>query len=480
MNLTRVATVLISLLVVQSIIGFGLAFQTETYAETDPDVYVGVDLAYGGVSEAKALIDQVHDYTNFIIVGTSRITQDSNGLNQTFQYAYDNGLSFMSLTPWFSPTSNAQPRTNRTEWFNYANQTWGNRLLGFYEGDEPGGKQIDIDEEQTVRVATTPDDVATRYENAINQTLAIARTWSLANTSYPLFTSDYALYWFDYKGGYDGLFAEFGWNFSRPLNVGLCRGAANVLNKEWGVMITWTYRQPPYIESGTELFDDMKLAYDSGAKYIVVFDANEGWTEGILKEEHLEAMQDFWLYIQNNPRKTVPVEDRTAYLLPKNYAYGFRGPIDKLWGLWDGDEFAYNLCVDVNNTLSKYGNKIDIIYDDELAPGLDYGYNQQILWNSTSFHVEPTATPNPSSASSQTAIPETSPSTSSPNQQSTPQPDDKTGNLSQLIWITAVGTTALLVSSAIVFYYKKTNIKSAATGNNSSETLETSPRRYKL
>jgi len=33
------------------------------------------------------------------------------------------------------------------------------------------------------------------------------------------FTSDYALYWFDYLAGYDVLFAQFGWNFARaPIN----------------------------------------------------------------------------------------------------------------------------------------------------------------------------------------------------------------------------------------------------------------------
>lgn len=45
---------------------------------------------------------------------------------------------------------------------------------------------------------------------------------------FPLLTSDYALYRFDYKADYDMIFAEFGWNHSRPLNLTLSRGAASL------------------------------------------------------------------------------------------------------------------------------------------------------------------------------------------------------------------------------------------------------------
>ena len=113
------------------------------------------------------------------------------------------------------------------------------------------------------------------------------RRYYTNSTNYPLFTSDYALYWFDYKAGYDVLLAQFGWNYSRQLNVALCRGAATVQNKDWGVIIAWTYTDPPYIESGQELYEDLMLAYENGAKYIVVLDTNKNYTQGILEEEHL-------------------------------------------------------------------------------------------------------------------------------------------------------------------------------------------------
>ena len=76
-----------------------------------------------------------------------------------------------------------------------------------------------------------------------------------APSDFQLFTADYALYWFDYLAGYDVVLAEFGWNYSRQINVALNRGAATIQNKDWGVIVTWTYNNPPYIGSGEELYD---------------------------------------------------------------------------------------------------------------------------------------------------------------------------------------------------------------------------------
>jgi hypothetical protein len=201
--------------------------------------------------------------------------------------------------------------------------------------------------------------------------------------NFPLFTSDYALYWFDYKGGYEVVFAEFGWNYSRHLNVALSRGAATVQNKDWGVMITWTYTEPPYIESGDELYDDMILAYENGAKYIVIFDTNKDFTHGILKEEHLEALKQFWQYTQNNPRNNTAINDRVAYVLPKGYGYGFRGPNDKIWGLWEADNFSFEISTRLGCLLEQYRTKMDIIYDDGLNSSNTNTYDKLIFWNGT-------------------------------------------------------------------------------------------------
>ena len=277
----RLGVVLISLLIVQVFLNCG--FFATAPAQSSPDVFVGVDVAYGGVAEAKAVISQVSSYTNLIVIGTDTIVLNATELNETFQYAYNKGLYFMSLVPLLG-------RVNKTEWFEYANQTWGDHLLGIYAYDEPAGRQLDQAPpighyENLINNATTNNyvEAANQFENNMSSELNTVRSTYLNSTSYPLVTSDYALYWFDYKAGYNVVFAEFGWNNSRQLNVALDRGAATVQDKDWGAMITWTYTNPPYIESGPQLLDDMKLAYDNGAKYIIIFDSNANYTQGILQ-----------------------------------------------------------------------------------------------------------------------------------------------------------------------------------------------------
>jgi hypothetical protein len=51
-------------------------------------------------------------------------------------------------------------------------------------------------------------------------------------------------------------------------------------------------------------------------------------------------LQEFWEYARANPREINQSGDRVAYVLPKDFAYGFRGPEDKIWGF--GIEFLSN------------------------------------------------------------------------------------------------------------------------------------------
>jgi hypothetical protein len=200
-----------------------------------------------------------------------------------------------------------------------------------------------------------------------------------------LFTADYALYWFTYKGGYDVILAEFGWNHSRPLNIALARGAATMQNKEWGAIITWTEKNEPHIESGDELYYDMVLAYLSGAKYIVIFNyPNLVSPYGLLTEEHFDAMQRFWNYVNECPRNEIygNGSKRIAYVLPENYGWGFRGSEDKVWGLWV-DEMATKIGTDLNYLLDTQHIGLDIIYDDpDYYEALD-NYSKLIYWNGT-------------------------------------------------------------------------------------------------
>jgi hypothetical protein len=200
-----------------------------------------------------------------------------------------------------------------------------------------------------------------------------------------LFTSDYGLYWYDYEAGYDTVFAEFTMNYSQQLNIDMCRGAATLQNKDWGVIIDWTYTQPPYIESGPQLYNDMVLAYQNGAKYIIIFDSNQNYTQNILQQGQLDAMKQFWQYAQANPRTAIPVSDRTAYVLPEDFAYGFRGPQDKIWGLWQADSLTLNISMSVATLMQTCGNNLDIVYPDGPQSVESAGYHNVIYWNDTSL-----------------------------------------------------------------------------------------------
>ncbi len=211
-----------------------------------PSVFVGIDVAYNNISDVEALVNQVSSYVNLIIIGSTGITY-SNQINEVCQYIYDKGLYFIIYTETApSPT-----------WLQNSINKWGNHFLGLYGYDEMGGKQVDYytDDFMLIRQGQAANftDAANKYENVLNTTLGGLTRYFNASANVPLFTSDYAAYWFDYKGGYDTVFAEFGWNYSRPLNVALCRGAAESQNKAWGAIMAYTYTDPPYIESAPEL-----------------------------------------------------------------------------------------------------------------------------------------------------------------------------------------------------------------------------------
>ncbi len=180
---------------------------------------------------------------------------------------------------------------------------------------------------------------------------------------------------------YSTVFAEFGWNFSRQLHVALCRGAADAHGSDWGAIVTWTYRQPPYIESADELYDDMVLAYNNGAKYIVVFNYPTNQTQyGLLTQEHLDAMKQFWNYHSVTPQPKNPAQ--VAYVLPADYGFGFRKPDDQIWGLWGPDELSQPIWNDANRLLGEYGEKLNIIYETA-APDLMQRYEKLFFWNGT-------------------------------------------------------------------------------------------------
>jgi hypothetical protein len=461
--------VLISLLLIASVLLNIFPASATITTKTTPDVYFGVDMGYGtDVAGAKSLIDQVSSFTNFFVLGASAISNNLTQLNQTLQYAFDKDMYFMSFPPLLYTLNLSPPFAvpNATQaWLDYTKACWGNHYVGLlypYE-DEPGGHQLDLvsggNSYRPANITNPPVNIT--YVDAESQFMDSVWFMDLNRTKivtgYPVFTSDYALYYFDYKAGYDGLFAEFGWNYSRQLNMIMCRGAAQVLNKQWGVIVTYEYTAPPYLESADELYKDLIYAYDSGAKYIVVFNSNPDWTGGILTEDHYAAMRQFWQYIQDHPRVKYPVTQRTAYVLPEAYAYGFRGPLDKIWGVWDADMTSFMLSISVDIMMKKYGSKLDVIYEDALQSGNTSAYSNIIYWNDPSAVADqwpPNFLPIPYPKSTAGTPPPSNSPISQTTQTSTPT-SGKTYELSETFIYASAAAALIIIVVTIVFMLKK-------------------------
>ena len=400
MRLKELAVFLIAILVSTFIIT-STSSNTVQSAETATSLYFGVAVAFESLEETLRIVDEVSSYTNLFVIGcygpliqnnTIYPMYNETRLNYISAYVYEKGLSFIVYSD--------DPGFPSVEWLDTARADFGDKFLGIYYYDEPGGKQLDQANYPAFYYAKNFSDAANRYVNTVNWWLrsgaySIGRNLG-ERTDIQLFTSDYGLYWFDYEAGYDTVFAEYGWNtgwkdYSRQLNAALVRGAATAMKKDWGIMITWAYQQPPYMESGPDLYKDMMSAYQNGAKYIIVFDSNEDWTENVLQQDHFDAMKQFWQYTQTNPRTAMPLTTRSAYVLPENYGEAFRGPNDTIWGLWKADfnvaegsqNFTNNIRMSIANLLQIFGPKLDIVYPNADQTIESIGYENVFYWNDT-------------------------------------------------------------------------------------------------
>ena len=353
---------------------------------SNEEFFFGVSFGGNTTNEAKLLIDKVKDYTNLFVINSWDISKNETALNEICQYAVD---ANMSIIVYFDYVFyNPEPWLWLNTWMDTTKERWGDQFLGIYLYDEPGGNQVDTGQwrtgdaaEKAMKNASDYSDAANRFVTNIPSTIS----WqNVKNTSLPIVTSDYALYWFDYLAGYDTVFVELGWNHSRTQNIALCRGASNVQNKQWGAIIVWTYENPPYLESGTKILQDMITAYRAGAKYVVVFNFPYDQPLGILEEEHFTAMETFWDMTRSHQQGSLEkVEAEVAFVLPKDYGWGMRRLEDKIWKPeWGPDDQSPLIWENMNKLIQRYGLKLDIIYDD---PRFNYKekYLQIYYWNST-------------------------------------------------------------------------------------------------
>lgn len=346
---------------------------------SNTEFFVGVEFAYSGdANDVKVLVDKVKDYTNLFVIGAIEISFNQTALNAACDYVVESGLH---LVVFFTDSKEYSYDNNRTifDWGAEAKQKYDDMFLGVYRYDEPGGNQLDRGPSMLIENAENYSAMADNWTKYLN--LLISFHLDYIDT---VITADYGLYWFDYKAGYTAVLTEFGWNHSRPLHIGLCRGAAEAFKKDWGAIITWEYTEEPYIESPKELYEDMVLAYKNGAKYVVVFNYPKIEPYGILTEDHFGALKDYWSYIHNNPQEHDIIQGEAAYVLPKDYGFGFRSPEDKIWGLWESDNLSQKIWYDVNRLLGQYGSRLDIVYDEpEVMDGVRSRYDKLFFWNET-------------------------------------------------------------------------------------------------
>ncbi len=194
------------------------------------DFHVGVSFGGNTTAEAKLLIDRVKNFTNLFVVQSGPVSVNETSLNEIVDYAVASRLDVIVYFGYFNPTYPWQ-----IPWLDYAKQTWNNHFLGIYLNDEPGGQTIDVNwtgyftqlkiRDTSIYLQHTPgidlelngslpiDNNQAEYHflNALETGLGLNE---LKTRQINSFTSDYALYWFDYLGGYDTVFAEFGSNQS--------------------------------------------------------------------------------------------------------------------------------------------------------------------------------------------------------------------------------------------------------------------------
>jgi hypothetical protein len=347
--------------------------------------YVGVSFCGNTTKEAELLIDRVKDCTNLLILQSGPVSKNETATNEICNYAVDAGLSIVVYFGDLDPRVLTAETSWRTTWIGSAKSRWGDKFLGVYYYEEPGGMWIDTDWRSygfQSNEDLSYDEVANQFINSLSSDQGIK---DLKNNGVPIFVSDYALHWFDFQAGYDVVLAQIGWNNSLAQDIALARGAANLQGKEWGAIITWKYQSPPYLDSGQEIYAQMAAAYEAGAKYIAIFDypSLDGNPYGVLLDEHFEALEQFWTNTQVTHKLAFnSLTAKAALILPKNYGWGMRNSQDTIWGFWGPDEMSPQIWALSRHLLSEYQYALDIVYEEPTFSFVDM-YESVYYWNAT-------------------------------------------------------------------------------------------------
>lgn len=330
------------------------------------------------------IVSRYPDYMRVIQPNGTQITFDTNGTVSI--ESPDNSLIF------YNPDGTIHLTVNNTlqNENNYVIEANGTAYLLDSSGNVASqvSDQNKLPKIQTYNqiLAQRPYQTQNEYAHSLVTTIQNTTNWFHTQTPVKVFTSDYALYWYDYLGGYDVVLTQLGWNNTETQDIALDRGAANLQGKVWGAIVTWKYDQPPYLGTGPEMYDQMRMAYDAGTKYIVVFNYPtypDNNPYGILQDEHFSALQEFWNYtVQNKTVTNGGSKAEAVLVLPNNYGSGLRSANDTIWGIWPADNRSQQVWDSMQTSLSKYGTKLDVVYDNPAYP-FSGRYQQVYYWNQT-------------------------------------------------------------------------------------------------
>jgi len=387
---------------------------SEAEPKADPGVNVGIAFCGNTTAEAKMLIDRTKAYTNLFILdsGGNPISHNRTQIEEICDYAVAQDLKIIInvgtiyIDSWFWRSTSVAEVT--ASW----QQRWGDKFLGIYYNDEPAGIQLDgnwtnwfnlynaslseIEHEtaQTLDLifnkmqaaknnGTQPADYDPETKMFVQGVIEEDPGHSLLKKAgVKTFTADYCLYWFDYLGGYDTMFAELGWNHSTAQQISLVKGAARLQHKSWGTIITWKYDQAPHMDSGKEVYNQMLKSYQAGAEYIILFNYPILSDYGVMKSEHFMALKQFWNDITRKSFEDLS-QPQAALVLPRNYGSGLRSPADTIWGFWSADQKAPVVWDAMGKLLERYGASLDIVYEDPTYPIANAGYETVYYWNQT-------------------------------------------------------------------------------------------------